>query len=49
MKNNIAQRYFAQKKVSIVDVVCIVVAIVAAIVGTFVWGGGPIGIPPLAA
>ena len=48
MKNKIAQKYFAQKKFSVVDFICIAVAIVAAIVATFVWGGGPIGIPLLA-
>lgn len=48
MKNKIAQKYFTQKKFSVVDIVCIAVAVVAAIVATFVWGGGPIGIPLLA-
>ncbi len=41
-KNNVA-KYFSQKSFSVLDVICIVSAVIGAIVGTVVWGGGPIG------
>lgn len=41
-KNNVA-KYFSQKSFSVLDLICIVVAVIGAIVGTVVWGGGPIG------
>ena len=41
-KNNVA-KYFSQKSFSLLDLICIVVAVIGAIVGTVVWGGGPIG------
>ncbi len=43
MKNNSVEKYFSQKNLSVLDVVCIVVVVIGAIVGTVVWGGGPIG------
>ena len=42
-KNNVA-KYFSQKSFSLLDLICIVVAVLGAIVGTVVWGGGPIGL-----
>jgi len=42
MKNNVA-KYFSQKSFSVLDLICIVIAVIGAIVGTVVWGGGPIG------
>ena len=42
MKNNVA-KYFSQKSFSVLDLICIVVAVIGAIVGTVVWGGGPVG------
>lgn len=42
MKNNVA-KYFSQKRFSVLDLICIVIAVIGAIVGTVVWGGGPIG------
>lgn len=43
MKNNVA-KYFSQKSFSVLDLICIVIAVIGAIVGTVVWGGGPIGL-----
>ena len=42
MKNNV-EKYFSQKSFSVLDLICIVIAVIGAIVGTVVWGGGPIG------
>ena len=42
MKNNVA-KYFSQKSFSVLDLICIVIAVIGAIVGTVVWGGGPVG------
>ena len=42
MKNNVA-KYYSQKSFSVLDLICIVIAVIGAIVGTVVWGGGPIG------
>lgn len=42
MKNNVG-KYFSQKSFSVLDLICIVIAVIGAIVGTVVWGGGPIG------
>ncbi len=42
MKNNVA-KYFSQKSFSTLDIICIIAAVIGAIVGTVVWGGGPIG------
>ena len=41
-KNNVA-KYFSQKSFSVLDLICIAMAVIGAIVGTVVWGGGPIG------
>ena len=43
MKKNNVEKYFSQKSFSVLDLICIVVAVIGAIVGTVVWGGGPIG------
>ncbi len=43
MKNKSVQKYFKQKSFSVLDIICIVAAVIGAIVGTVVWGGGPIG------
>ena len=46
MKNdNRAEKYFHQKSFSTTEIIFLAVAIVAGIVATFVWGGGPIGLP----
>lgn len=42
MKNNVG-KYFSQKSFSVLDLICIAMAVIGAIVGTVVWGGGPIG------
>ena len=42
MKNNV-EKYFSQKSFSVLDLICIAMAVIGAIVGTVVWGGGPIG------
>ena len=42
MKNNVA-KYFSQKSFCVLDLICIAMAVIGAIVGTVVWGGGPIG------
>lgn len=43
MKKNNVGKYFSQKSFSVLDLICIVIAVIGAIVGTVVWGGGPIG------
>ena len=43
MKNKTVEKYFSQKSFSVLDLICIVIAVIGAIVGTVVWGGGPIG------
>ena len=43
MKKNNVEKYFSQKSFSVLDLICIVIAVIGAIVGTVVWGGGPIG------
>ena len=47
MKNrkNLAEQYFSQKEWSLLETVLLAVLIIAAIVATFVQGGGPVGIP----
>ena len=46
MKNeNSAEKYFHQKSFSTVEIIFLSVAVVAGFVATFVWGGGPIGLP----
>ena len=45
MKKNDMQKYFYQKKWSLLDIVCIAIAVISIIIATFVWGGGPIGFP----
>lgn len=43
MKNKTVEKYFSQKSFSVLDIICIIAVVVGAIVGTVVWGGGPIG------
>ncbi len=43
MKNRTIEKYFSQKSLSLLDLICIIVAAVGAVVGAVVWGGGPIG------
>ena len=43
MKKNNVEKYFSQKSFSVLDLICIIIAVIGAIVGTVVWGGGPIG------
>lgn len=43
MKNKTVEKYFSQKSFSVLDLICIAAAVIGAIVGTVVWGGGPIG------
>ena len=43
MKNKTVEKYFSQKSFSVLDLICIAMAVIGAIVGTVVWGGGPIG------
>ena len=43
MKNKTVAKYFSQKSFSVLDIICIIAAVIGAIVGTVVWGGGPIG------
>lgn len=46
MKNeNRAEKYFHQKSFSMVEIIFLSFAVVAGFVATFVWGGGPIGLP----
>ena len=47
MKKSIAQKYFEQRQWSILEIIMVIVIIISAIVATFVWGGGPIGLPLL--
>lgn len=47
MKKSIAQKYFEQKRWSVLEIIMVIVMIISAIVATFVWGGGPIGLPLL--
>lgn len=43
--NNRVKKYFNQKNFSAVEIIFLAIAIVAGFVATFVWGGGPIGLP----
>lgn len=43
--DNRAEKYFKQKNYSIAEMIFLAIAIVAGFVATFVWGGGPIGLP----
>jgi len=47
MKKNLTKKYFDQKNFSIVDIVLIISAVISGVIGTFVNGGGPIGLPLL--
>lgn len=49
MKKSIGEKYFSKNKLSVLEIILISVSIVGLIVGTFVWGGGPIGLPIFAA
>ena len=49
MKKSIAEKYFSKNKLSVLEIILIFVSGVGLIVGTFVWGGGPIGLPIFAA
>ena len=49
MKKSIGEKYFSKNKLSVWEVILIFAAIVGLIVGTFIWGGGPIGLPIFAA
>ncbi len=48
MKKNIVEKYFNQKNWTIIETICVIVAVLFSIVGTFIDGGGPIGIPLVA-
>lgn len=45
MKKHIAEKYFVQKNWTVLETICVIVALLFAIVGTFIDGGGPIGLP----
>ena len=45
MKQSHIEKYFKQKEFSLIDIICLVIALMALIVSTFVWGGLPIGMP----
>lgn len=45
MKKSNVEKYFTQKNWTLLEILCIIIGIAALIVGTFVWGGGPIGLP----
>ena len=45
MKQSHIEKYFKQKEFSLIDIICFVIALMALIVSTFVWGGLPIGMP----
>lgn len=45
MKVNTVEKYFKQKNWSLVEIICVVIAVIFAIVATFIDGGGPIGLP----
>lgn len=49
MKKSIGEKYFSKNKLSVLEIILIFVSGVGLIVGTFVWGGGPIGLPIFAA
>lgn len=49
MKKSIMEKYFNQKSWSLFEILMVIVMLIAAIVATFVWGGGPIGFPLLIA
>lgn len=49
MKKSIIEKYFKQKSWSLFEILMVIVMVIAAIVATFVWGGGPIGFPLLIA
>lgn len=43
--NNRVEKYFNQKNFSVAEWIFLAVTIVAGFVATFIWGGGPIGMP----
>ncbi len=46
MKNkNYVEKYFTQKSWTVLEIILLVITIISAIVFSFVWGGGPIGLP----
>ena len=45
MKKSNIEKYFTQKNWTLLEILCIIIGTAALIVGTFVWGGGPIGLP----
>lgn len=47
MKNNLAQKYFEQKNWTVLELILLGVAIIAAGIITFAWHGIPIGTPIL--
>lgn len=44
---NKAEQYFHQKDFSVLEIILLILAVVSAIVSTFIQGGGPIGLPIL--
>ncbi len=48
MQKSITEKYFFQKRWTILEIVCLIVAVIALYVSTFVWGGGPLGFGLLA-
>ena len=49
MKKSIIEKYFKQKRWSLFEILMVIVIAIATVIATFVWGGGPIGFPLLAA
>ena len=47
MKNKSVAKYFSQKSFSVLDIICIIAAVISGVVATVVRGGGPIGFPIL--
>lgn len=45
MKNNFTQKYFEQKNWTILELILLGIAIIAAFIFIFAWHGGPIGTP----
>jgi len=43
MKKGISERYFTKKKLSVLEIILIVIAAISFLVAAFVWGGGPFG------
>ena len=47
MKKSNTVKYFTQKNWGAAEIACVIIAVISFIVATFVWGGGPIGMPLL--